>query len=184
MLGFLLVGLFLIFITTIVALIGGNGKTQKNDKNAFEGNEKDTRFKYDIYNPKEDFISNYERYFYNIFKEIATENNLIVHPQLNLASIIEKPKSNLQKSRTNNALFRNIDFAFFTEDYRELLLLVEINDRTHLRKDRKERDQKVINICKTVGIKLIHFYSTSNDNSKEHVKYVILKVLKENNPNF
>lgn len=184
MLGFILIGLFFVLLIIIIALLEENKKKRKNIKNVLEENKKNTYVKYDIYNPKEDFITDYERYFYNIFKEIARENNLIVHPQLNLASIIDKPESYLQKSKYRNELFRNIDFAFFTEDYKELLLLVEINDRTHLQKDRKDRDEKVKNICKTIGIKLIHFYSSSKDNSKEHVKYVILKVLKENNPNF
>ncbi len=122
---------------------------------------------------KKQFMTNNEFYFYKIFKEIAIENDLIIQPQVNLASIIDK-----KDSKYRSELFRNIDFAFFSNDYKELLLLIEINDNTHRQNKRKERDKKVKKICEIAQIKLINFY-TDKPNEKEYIKNRILKEIKQ-----
>lgn len=73
-------------------------------------------------------------------------------------------------------MFRNIDFAIFDSDYSTLLLLIEINDKTHQTRKRKERDHKVDEICEKAGIKLIKFYSNYS-NEKEYVKNRVKKEL-------
>ena len=73
-----------------------------------------------------------------------------------------------------NELFKNIDFAIFDKDYKNVLLLIEINDSTHNKINRKDRDLKVKKICNDCNIKLITFY-TKYPNEKEYV----LKRIKE-----
>ena len=58
----------------------------------------------------------YEYKFYQILKTL--EDEYIIVPQLNLASIVKKMNNN----KYYNELFRNIDFAIFTKDYKKLLL--------------------------------------------------------------
>ena len=79
--------------------------------------------------------------FYQILKEL--EDKYIIIPQLNLAAIVRKINNNKYYSE----LFRNIDFAIFSKDYKKLLLLIEINDQTHKNHKRKDRDLKVKKIC-------------------------------------
>jgi len=95
---------------------------------------------------------------------------------LNLNSVIDK----ISNTKYRNELFRNIDFAIFDKDYSTLLLLIEINDKTHQTRKRKERDLKVEEICSKAGIKLIKFYSNYS-NEKEYVKNRIKKELNLNN---
>jgi len=116
-------------------------------------------------------MSDYERKFYNVLKEL--ENDYIVVPQLNLASVIKKVNNN----RYYSELFRNIDFAIFSKDYTKLLLLIEINDKTHNTKKRKDRDLKVQKICDDVNVKLIKFY-TSYPNERN---YILNRVINEIN---
>ena len=71
-------------------------------------------------------------------------------------------------------LFRNIDFAIFDKDYKKVLLLIEINDKTHSSKKRMARDIKVERIVNQAGIKLIKFYS-NYPNKKEYIKDRIKK---------
>ncbi|MGN1324205.1 MAG: DUF2726 domain-containing protein [Bacilli bacterium] len=123
---------------------------------------------------KKQIMSEYENKFYNILKELKNDYEII--PQLNLASVIEKKS----KNKYYNELFRNIDFAIFTKDYKELLLLIEINDKTHNKMNRKDRDLKVKKICNEAGIKIINFY-TCYPNEKD---YVINRILKEINNGF
>lgn len=65
-------------------------------------------------------------------------------------------------------------FGIFDKDY-NLLLLVELNDRTHKDASRHKRDLKVKEICENAQIKLIFFYS-SYPNEQD---YIINRILKE-----
>lgn len=114
-------------------------------------------------------MTEYEYRFYQILKEL--ENKYIIVPQLNLAAVIKKANNN----RYYSELFRNIDFAVFSKDYKKLLLLIEINDQTHDRYKRQDRDLKVKKICNDVNVKLISFY-TKYPNEKN---YVINRIEKE-----
>ena len=113
----------------------------------------------------------YEYKFYQILKTL--EDEYIIVPQLNLASIVKKMNNN----KYYNELFRNIDFAIFTKDYKKLLLLIEINDETHNQRKRKDRDLKVKKICNDIGVSIITFY-TKYPNEK---KYALNRIEKELN---
>ena len=69
----------------------------------------------------------------------------------------------------------NFSPIFFSKDYKKLLLLIEINDQTHDRYKRQDRDLKVKKICNDVNVKLISFY-TKYPNEKN---YVINRIEKE-----
>lgn len=118
------------------------------------------------------FMSYYEKYFYDILKDIERDYDVIVQPQVNLASVIEK---NI-KHKYVNELFRNIDFGIFDKKFHKLLLAIEINDSSHLKKDRIIRDLKVEKILNQANIKLIKFY-TNMPNEKLYVTNRILTYL-------
>lgn len=121
---------------------------------------------------KKKFLSENEKYFFNILNQIGKDYDLKIQPQINLASIIEKTV----KHKYENELFRNIDFGIFDKNYNNLLLVIEINDKTHLRKNRIIRDKKVDKILKEANIKIIKFY-TNMKNDKLYVENRILKNL-------
>ena len=119
-------------------------------------------------------MTNYEKYFYNIFLELEKEYFVRIQPQVNLATIID---INTNGRSNYLELFRNIDFYIFTRDFEHLILLIEINDKTHNNPDRIKRDKKVRKICEEAGIKLITFYSDYPNNKD----YVINRIKKELN---
>lgn len=123
---------------------------------------------------KKELMTNNEKYFYKIIKELKEILKIEIHPQTNLATIIKKEKNN----KYVNELFRNIDFAIFSKDYEKLLLLIEIDDSSHKKKSRIERDKKVNKILKEANIKIIRFY-TKYENKPEYVKKRIIEELKE-----
>lgn len=122
-------------------------------------------------------MTDYEYKFFNILKNI--ENVYSIVPQLNLASIIRKTNND----RYYNELFRNIDFAIFTKDYKKLLLLIEINDNTHNQPKRKERDLKVKSICNDANIRLITFYTNKPNDPNYVIKRILDEINKINNEN-
>ena len=128
-------------------------------------NKHNVRSNRNITYSKKQLMTKYERYFYDVLIELKDELNIEVMPQVNLGTIINKKSNN----RWRSELFRNIDFGIFTKDYEELLLLIEINDKTHNNYNRKYRDMKVDNIVNNAGIKLIKFYS-NYPNKKDYIK--------------
>lgn len=114
---------------------------------------------------KKPLMTKSEMYFYSVFRELENELNVRVNPQVNLATIVKKESS----SYYVNELFRNIDFGIFTKDYSDILLLIEINDKSHQQKSRQARDIKVHKIASQANIKLITFY-TNYPNTPEYVK--------------
>ena len=106
--------------------------------------------------------------FFNKIKDL--EGNYIIIPQVNLASIIYK-----KNAKYYTELFRNIDFGIFDKNY-NLLLLIELNDRTHEQLKRKDRDLKVRKILQECNIPLLTFY-TYYPNEKNYVLNRIMKIL-------
>jgi hypothetical protein len=105
------------------------------------------------YTPKKSIMTNCEKAYYKAIKEIIG-SEYILQPQINLASVIEKTSN----ERYQNELFRNVDFGVFDHDFR-LIVLIEINDQTHIQMDRKIRDAKVHSICEEAGIPLVTFWT-------------------------
>lgn len=121
------------------------------------------------YSPKEQYVTETEQAYYYILLEIAG-NNYYVFPQVNLASVISKDTPGYRTE-----LFRNVDFGFFDASFRPVLL-IEINDGSHLRNDRKERDKSVNKICKMAKIPLLTFWTKDGINA-ERIKKAVNKYI-------
>lgn len=102
------------------------------------------------YYKKNKLLTDCELAYYEALLNVLNGQYLLL-PQINLATVITKKG---EGGRTE--LFRNADFGIFTKSF-EPLALIEINDASHERKDRIERDKKVNKICKKAGLPLITF---------------------------
>ncbi len=126
-----------------------------------------------MYIKRKSFITKNERNYYNIIKEITDEYDLELAPQVSLKRIIyKKPK----EKKFVPELEKYIDFGIFSKDYKKLLLLIEINDRTHKRKDKIERDENVKNYTKEAGINLISIITYKNcikSNMNDQITYYL-----------
>ena len=122
---------------------------------------------------RKEFLTEKENKFYQKLKPLEEEYKII--PQINLATIIEK-ESNI---KYQNELYRNIDYAIFTKDYKKLLLLIELNDNTHNQPKRKQRDIKVQEICKKASIPILTFH-TNYPNEQQYVLKRIKEEIKKN----
>lgn len=116
-----------------------------------------TQYNPQQYQQKKLLTQTEERYEAVIKKHIPQGYTL--QPQVCLASIIQKNYDN----KYINELFRIIDFGVF-DQYRKIVCLIEINDITHARQDRADRDKKVKELCRTAGIPLITFWTHNGIN--------------------
>lgn len=155
---FLILGVIVVFLYFLKFIyhfhIHGHKTSYKNQKN--------------IIYQKKNIMTKTEYDFYLKLKPLESKYQIV--PQLNLASITTK----LKNTNYYTDLFRNIDFAILSRDYSEVLLLIELNDKTHSMKKRQIRDLKVKKICKELDIPLITFYTRYSN----HQDYVINRILK------
>ena len=138
---------------------------KESDEGEAEPEPESKQFQY----KKKDFLTPVEKKFLQTLK-VLNDYNLIVIPQVNLATIIQK----IGDFRYQSELYRNIDFGVFDSEY-NLLLLIELNDLSHQQYQRRERDWKVKDLVDKAEIKLMKFY-TDKPNTQE---YVIGRILGE-----
>lgn len=123
-----------------------------------------------LYELKSSLVTKKEMEYLNCIKAVLPENCL-VQAQANLASFIVRTDS----ARFQNELYRNVDFIITDTAYRPLIV-VEINDQTHLTEERRERDRKVSNICEEAGIPIIKLW-TSYGVNQEYIKKRITEAI-------
>lgn len=125
---------------------------------------------------KDRLLTDTELAYYNVIRELI-DSRFIILPQINLASVLDKKGG----GNFRTELFRNIDFGVFDGELHPIFL-IEINDNTHLRRDRKERDKRVNKICKKAGIPLVTFWVRDGINKSEmyrELKNALNRGLKE-----
>jgi hypothetical protein len=121
---------------------------------------KDKKPKYEAYySIKPRFVSPNEQEYLAIIKQMLRPD-YIVFPQVPLSQIVEKHSP----SNYKNELFRIVDFCIFDADYYPILC-IEINDNTHLTKDRAQRDSKVSAILKSARLPLVTFWTYEGVNA-------------------
>ncbi len=121
------------------------------------------------YARKPTIVSHAEHEFLQLLRQISPDKYEVV-PQVALLSVIEKKTNTAYR----NELFRICDYCFVDRDTFEPLLLVELNDSSHKRSDRKARDEKVAAICADAELPLVTFW-TNCDISFKTVKKIVEK---------
>ena len=123
------------------------------------------------YEKKSTMLTRPEYNFLLLLREIKPDKYDVI-PQVALNSVIEKKTNTSYRSE----LFRVCDYCFVDKATYEPLLLVELNDRSHLRADRQERDAKVAAICSAAKIPLVTFW-LDGDLSFKTVQKIVLKAM-------
>ena len=120
------------------------------------------------YNPnnayqKAQVLTEREKNFYETIRLIAEKHNLNVSAKMRLADIVNvsddiQKKSSLWRTKFGQISQKHIDFALQDKTNLEIKLLIEIDDYTHQRADRIERDKFVDSVCKQANIPILHLY--------------------------
>lgn len=103
------------------------------------------------YKPRWNFMSRSEISFYKQL-ELAVGDKYYIVPQLQLSKILWSPKGKYQ----NKIDRKTLDFVLFSKTDFKFYKAIELDDFTHDRPDRKERDLFVDNAMKTAGLELVH----------------------------
>ncbi|MBQ2620357.1 MAG: DUF2726 domain-containing protein [Thermoguttaceae bacterium] len=100
--------------------------------------------------------------------------DVIVWPQVNVSSIIESVgKDSQQRMKAFNRICRkSVDYVIVNKRTRETLVCIELDDYTHNRNSRKERDNFINSIFNNVGIPLLRIRAEQNYDFNEIVSTV------------
>lgn len=107
-----------------------------------------------------------ERYNYKNLKIAADKKGYIICPKVRLADVINPSRIPQDKSymvRFGKIKSKHVDFVLYDSDMRYPKVVIELDDSSHRREDRQERDEFVDFILRDCGIKVIHTYNITPD---------------------
>lgn len=114
------------------------------------------------YKIKEEFITENELKLYKVLKKVAYELKLDIFTQVALNRILEINNRRKQQQLRNRIDRKSIDFVLYDEKTKKIVCCIELDDSTHEREDRIERDLFLDKIfkdtIKLIRIKVQNYY--------------------------
>lgn len=104
-----------------------------------------------------------EQLQYNLLKQIADKKNVLICPKVRLLDLVV-PVSGAKnyKALMSKVMSKHVDFAICSQDM-DVLGIIELDDSTHLRKDRIDRDAFVDNVLRSAGYQIKHTWNITPD---------------------
>lgn len=138
--------IFVIIILIIEKIINKKEKTENIKK---EDMEKEQNYSL-LYSKKEYLLTQQELKFYKLLKMITDKNNLNLFSQVTLYEIVR----NKEMKDFNKIKSKSIDFVI-TDVNCKIKICIELDDVTHLKENRQQRDKFIDELFKQLDIKLI-----------------------------
>lgn len=105
-------------------------------------------------------LTKYEWKNYMGMRKFVASHGLIVCPKIRLADLVE-PRNDSNKSewqsRFNRIKSKHVDFVLCDPEM-HVKLIVELDDNSHSREDRQERDEFVDAVLTGAGYKIVHIH--------------------------
>ena len=105
-------------------------------------------------------LTKHELEFYKELKKVADKLNLSILTKIRMADLVEAINNDYRGFAKIKA--KHIDFALCNPENMYVLLLIELDDKSHQRQDRIERDEFVEQVYMETGYKLLRVTSTYN----------------------
>jgi len=127
------------------------------------------------------FLTENEASFFRVLLPIASSHNLYVFSKPRIADFVSVTLERYVKGSQFHAYFgmisqKHIDFLLCDADFKPVLGF-EVDDSTHLRPDRIDRDEFVDKLYGAVGLRVIHIHEWSNPEKIEH--YISGEIFKD-----
>ena len=180
---------FLLIIIIIILIIKINKKDQDNtnnvknydDNNRVETSNNDSPISYKkYYKPKIYITTLNEMKFYNVLLEIAKELDYILFSQVSLYNIVSMQNNLDYSTHTkyfNKIASKSIDFVLVDKKCR-IKLCIELDDSTHKKQSRIQRDKFINELFKDLEIDLLR-YPVYNVYYKDTLKRKIQENIKD-----
>lgn len=108
------------------------------------------------YRLRDDFLSPAERSFYGVLR-LAIGSEWVVCPKVGLKDLFYVPGGPGDQSSRNRIAQKHVDFVICIASSMEPQVAIELDDASHSRTNRIERDDLVDAVCGAAGLSLEHF---------------------------
>ncbi len=129
-------------------------------KFALETQHKHQHVSYDRlkFRKKTSLMTRAEQDFYKVLLEALEGQPFVVFPQMRLENIVTAEPGEYRIYKAERGLIRSrvVDYVVCTKDQFEPRLVIELDDKTHEYKSRKERDTKVDMVLEKAGMRVVH----------------------------
>lgn len=106
------------------------------------------------YRQRDDFLSAAELSFYRVLV-MALDGSHLVCPKVNLADIFFVARPNENQSYRNRIDRKHVDFLLCDPTTMKPIMGVELDDASHARRDRQDRDEFVDQVFEAAGLPLL-----------------------------
>ena len=106
------------------------------------------------YRQRDDFLSAAELSFYRVLV-MALDGSHFVCPKVNLADIFFVDRPNENQTYRNKIDRKHVDFLLLDPATMKPIMGVELNDASHARRDRQDRDEFVDQVFEAAGLPLL-----------------------------
>lgn len=122
--------------------------------------------KYDLkrYYLKSSIVTPVERWMYRIIQE-ELPNDYLIAPKVGIKDFVGITKGQNYIGHFGHIAQKHIDFLICKKEDLSPVLGIEIDDNSHQKTDRKQRDQEVNQIYNAVGLKIIHIPTKITENA-------------------
>ena len=139
---------------------------------------KESRVNLSKYSLRESVLTMAETRFFSVLGEVVgTKYSILIKPRM--LDIFEISSGDGYQAAMNRISQKHIDFLLCEPITFEPILAIELDDLSHLRKDRQERDEFVDSLFDYTGLKVLHIPASKNSEA-EDLRDKIIVVLRSN----
>jgi len=129
-------------------------QSTKGSRNKGTSSEKSEDLPYVL---KRYLMSKAERSFFGVLEQVADSSRYYIFPQVSLNNLVTVEKGTGSYQAFHNKVDRkSVDFVLFDRSTISPVLALELDDASHDREDRQERDAFVDRVLAKAGLPLLH----------------------------
>lgn len=134
-----------------------------------KGNKsKSTKCDYtNAYKSVDSLLTKAELSFYDCLESVCNELNVILFAKVRMADLVEVTTKENKMTYFNKVKSKHIDFVLCDIKTLKPLVCLELDDKSHNRNDRVERDNFIDEVLINVGYKVIHIPCKYNYNKQD-----------------
>ncbi|MHB1416043.1 MAG: DUF2726 domain-containing protein [Chloroflexota bacterium] len=166
-------GLIKALIRFLRSLFGGADKVS-SDETSQARSSRPLEFPY---RKRESLVSSAERQFYHQLRDVASAQGWAVFGKVRLEDLIEvRPGSANFNSHRGRIKARHIDFVLCKPESLAPLLAIELNDLSHNRPERQERDEFVERALLAAGLPILWIKGATGHDSDQLMRLIYEKL--------
>jgi hypothetical protein len=102
-------------------------------------------------------MSKAERSFLGVLEQVSDSSKYYIFPQLSLAKLVDVEKgAGSYQTYYNKVDRKSVDFVLFDKGALSPVLVVELDDSSHNRENRQERDAFIDRVLAKAGLPILH----------------------------